>query len=211
MTDMFYHSKLVQSLDSLVAAGPDIVGAPLMNTFDSNGRAIVLQMVVHAADISNTCRPPGPCGLWAKRVTDGVNPPLGVALARVLQSPMGLQKPNGTKQASRREGCAEFFMQGDKESKHGLPVTPILNRSTGHLASSQLAFVTYVTKPMMESLAPVLPQFVRMAQQHMQVNMSLYQEIIAEGTASRYKTIGVDYSTILAVHGKVTDDISVET
>jgi 3'5'-cyclic nucleotide phosphodiesterase len=105
---------------------------------------------------------------------------------------------------------AEFFSQGDKERKHGLPVTPILNRSTGHLASSQLAFITYVTKPMMESLAPVLPVFVKMAQRFMEANMMLYQEVIAEGSASRHKTIGVDYSTILAVHGTITDDIPVE-
>jgi cAMP-specific phosphodiesterase 4 len=71
MTDMFHHSKLVQSLDSLVAAGPDLTGAALLHTFNANGRAVVLQMIVHAADISNTCRPPEPCGLWAKRVTDG--------------------------------------------------------------------------------------------------------------------------------------------
>lgn len=71
MTDMYHHSKLVQSLDSLVAAGPNETGVPLLNSFNANGRSIVLQMIVHAADISNTCRPPGPCGLWAKRVTDG--------------------------------------------------------------------------------------------------------------------------------------------
>lgn len=105
---------------------------------------------------------------------------------------------------------AEFFTQGDKERKHGLPVTPILNRATGHLASSQLAFVTYVTKPMMESLAPVLPAFVAMAQAHMGRNMGLYQEIIAEGPGGRHKTIGVDYSALLATHGKVTDDMPVE-
>jgi hypothetical protein len=90
-------------------------------------------------------------------------------------------------------------------------VTPILNRSTGHLASSQLAFDTYVTKPMMESLRPILPNFVDMAHVHMEHNMQLYQEIIAEGAAARYKTIGVDYSTILAVHGRITDDLPVET
>lgn len=71
MTDMYHHSKLVQSLDSLVAAGPNESGIPLVNSFNANGRSTVLQMIVHAADISNTCRPPGPCGLWAKRVTDG--------------------------------------------------------------------------------------------------------------------------------------------
>ena len=101
-------------------------------------------------------------------------------------------------------------MQGDQERKHGLPVTPILNRATGNLASSQLAFISYVTKPMLESLAPILPAFVKMAQMHMERNMMLYQEIIAEGLASRYKTIGVDYSSILAVHGTVSDDIPVE-
>jgi 3'5'-cyclic nucleotide phosphodiesterase len=107
-------------------------------------------------------------------------------------------------------GVAEFFTQGDKERKHGLPVTPILNRATGHLASSQLAFVTYVTKPMMESLAPILPSFVKMAQAHMEVNMMLYQEVIAEGLSGRFKTIGVDYSRILATSGAVTDDLTIE-
>eukprot|EP00892_Ulva_mutabilis_P003219 jgi/Ulvmu1/12899/UM098_0087.1 len=71
MTDMYHHSKLVQSLDSLVAAGPNETGVPLLKSLNANGRSVVLQMIVHAADISNTCRPPGPCGLWAKRVTDG--------------------------------------------------------------------------------------------------------------------------------------------
>lgn len=44
---------------------------------------------------------------------------------------------------------------------------------------------------MMESLAPVLPDFVGKAIKHMERNMALYQEIIAEGPSSRYKTIGV--------------------
>lgn len=73
MTDMFHHSKLVQSLDSLIAAGPGVTGVPLLNSFNAAGRAIVLQMIVHAADISNTCRPPELCGKWAKRVTDGMH------------------------------------------------------------------------------------------------------------------------------------------
>lgn len=75
MTDMSHHSKLVQSLDTLVAAkGGDAVGPALFDTFQPAGRNVALQMIVHAADISNTCRPPGPCGLWAKRVTDGSSP-----------------------------------------------------------------------------------------------------------------------------------------
>lgn len=89
-------------------------------------------------------------------------------------------------------------------------MTPVLNRATGHLASSQLAFVTYVTKPMMESLAPILPRFAAMAQAHMEVNMMLYQEVIAEGLSGRFKTIGVDYGRILATAGQVTDDLVVE-
>jgi 3'5'-cyclic nucleotide phosphodiesterase len=107
--------------------------------------------------------------------------------------------------------AAEFFTQGDKERKHGLPVTPILNRSTGHLASSQLAFVMYVTKPMMESLAPVLPDFVRKATTHMERTMALYQEIIAEGPSSRFKTIGVDYLKLVPPGSMITDDLCIES
>lgn len=141
-----------------------------------------------------------------------------------------------TVHGSAGELCAEFFVQGDKERKHGLPVTPILNRSTGHLASSQLAFVMYVTKPMMESLGPVVPKFVGKAISHMEKNMALYQEIIAEGPSSRYKTIGalvlaeqaqsasrtdtekltslpcagVDYSKLVPPGTFISDNLSVE-
>ena len=64
---------------------------------------------------------------------------------------------------------------------------------------------------MLGSLKPLLPNFITMAQAHMEQNMMLYQENIAEGVVARYKTIGVDYSTILAVHGRVTDELPVES
>lgn len=91
MTDMFHHSKLVQSLDSLIAAGPGVTGVPLLNSFNAAGRAIVLQMVVHAADISNTCRPPELCGKWAKRVTDGTHHS-SIALFYIYSGQGGLLK-----------------------------------------------------------------------------------------------------------------------
>lgn len=68
----------------------------------------------------------------------------------------------------------------------------------------------YVTKPMMESLAPILPSFVAMATAHMEHNMVLYQDIIMEGPSSRFKTIGVDYDKILPPGGAVTDDMPIE-
>jgi hypothetical protein len=68
----------------------------------------------------------------------------------------------------------------------------------------------YVTKPMMESLAPILPIFVKMALGYMEQNMILYQEVIAEGPNARFKTIGVDYGKLLAPGGTVTDDLPVE-
>ena len=86
MTDMSHHSRLVQYLDSLVAACPAATGPELLAAFvKKEDRAVALQMIVHAADISNTCRPPGPCGLWAKRVTDGAAPHVRRLAAQRLQ------------------------------------------------------------------------------------------------------------------------------
>ena len=68
----------------------------------------------------------------------------------------------------------------------------------------------YVTKPMMESLAPILPTFVGMATTYMEQNMMLYQEIIIEGPSSRFKTIGVDYDKMLPPGAPVTDDMPIE-
>lgn len=68
----------------------------------------------------------------------------------------------------------------------------------------------YVTKPMMESLAPILPTFVTMAMTNMEQNMMLYQDIIIEGPSSRFKTIGVEYDRILPPGAAVTDDMPIE-
>jgi len=72
-TDMTHHAKLLQSVDTLVAIGPEgATGTKLIKSFTTTAaRNTVLQVIVHAADISNTCRLPPPCGKWAKRVTDG--------------------------------------------------------------------------------------------------------------------------------------------
>ena len=87
MTDMSHHARLVQYLDSLVAARPAATGPELLAAFvKKEDRAVALQMIVHAADISNTCRPPGPCGLWAKRVTDGAATPRASACGSAVMA-----------------------------------------------------------------------------------------------------------------------------
>lgn len=89
-------------------------------------------------------------------------------------------------------------------------MTPFLNREIGHLSQSQLAFITYVTQPMLEALEPALPNFCAMVRPLVEHNCLLYQRVIAEGTAARFKTIGVNYAALVAKHGAVTDDLRVE-
>lgn len=73
-TDMVKHSELMGKVKQHTKDAPDPGrGAALYEWLGSEKakRHDILAMLVHAADISNTFRPPGPCGLWAKRVTDG--------------------------------------------------------------------------------------------------------------------------------------------
>lgn len=106
--------------------------------------------------------------------------------------------------------CAEFYSQGDREQKAGLPVTPFLKREGGYLARSQLAFITFVSKPMLETLEPALPKFCAMVKPLMEHNCFLYNTLTQEGDGARYKTIGVEYSSLMAKHGVITDDLPVE-
>ena len=74
-TDMIKHSELTNKIKEHTKEAPEPGRGHDFFVWlqtEQKKRHEVLAMLVHAADISNTFRPPRPCGLWAKRVTDGV-------------------------------------------------------------------------------------------------------------------------------------------
>ena len=55
--------------------------------------------------------------------------------------------------------CAyhEFFLQGDKESDEGMPISPLCDRTTTSPPDGQIGFITYVVKPAFMLLQKCLP------------------------------------------------------
>lgn len=51
----------------------------------------------------------------------------------------------------------EFFMQGDQERAQGLPVSPLMDRSTTSLAISQINFIEFVVAPLFHQVCQQLP------------------------------------------------------
>lgn len=71
-TDMIHHKKMVETIaDTMATSPPGLSGAALLEALSPEHRKEMIAMIVHAADVSNTCRPAGPAGEWAKRVTEG--------------------------------------------------------------------------------------------------------------------------------------------
>ena len=52
----------------------------------------------------------------------------------------------------------EFFCQGDKEAKEGLPVSPLCDRQTTLITESQLRFMRFVVKRGFDLLAKCIPE-----------------------------------------------------
>ena len=56
----------------------------------------------------------------------------------------------------RDHSVQEFFSQGDLEQQLGIPVTPMMDRTTACIPKQQLGFYDFVVRPMFESLDLVL-------------------------------------------------------
>ena len=52
----------------------------------------------------------------------------------------------------RDHSAQEFFSQGDLEQQLGIPVTPMMDRTTACIPKQQLGFYDFVVRPMFESL-----------------------------------------------------------
>merc|ERR1719426_531570 len=51
----------------------------------------------------------------------------------------------------------EYFEQGDKERKLGMPVSMFMDRFTTNIAKNQLGFIDFVVTPLYEAVAMALP------------------------------------------------------
>jgi len=52
----------------------------------------------------------------------------------------------------------EFFLQGDKESGLGLPISPLCDRKTTSRPQSQIGFITFIVLPAYEVLGQLVPR-----------------------------------------------------
>ena len=67
----------------------------------------------------------------------------------------------------------EFFLQGDKEAKEGMPISPLCDRSTTNPPDGQIGFISYVVKPAFVVLQQCLPEVHEVLTQ-VRVTMSTY-------------------------------------
>jgi hypothetical protein len=89
---------------------------------------------------------------------------------------------------------AEFFDQGAQELKHSLEVGPLNDRKSVVLPASQMAFVSYVSRPLMKSLQFFLPKFTELVSTHMKHNVEAWKVLIATAPApGALVTIGEEY------------------
>jgi hypothetical protein len=125
-TDMSQHFEHVKKLQAaLKDKGDDLT------KWESN--ELPLEMVVHAADISNVTRPFSIAERWADCVLE------------------------------------EFFQQGDRERKLGMPVSPLCDRRKVSKAASQPGFVDFIVKPLfieVNAFCNVQPQLQNMEAYH---------------------------------------------
>lgn len=66
------------------------------------------------------------------------------------------------KQSLAKEWCqrclSEFFIQGDTEKSLGLKVSPLCDRDSTPVATSQIGFINFIVLPTYQALALVLPE-----------------------------------------------------
>lgn len=95
-------------------------------------RKLLLKLVLHVADVSNSTKPFRICRIWASQVLE------------------------------------EFFMQGDKEKKQGVPVQALNDREKVNRAFSQIGFIEFLVSPLLFAVVKVLPPIEPQVEQMIQ-------------------------------------------
>ena len=52
----------------------------------------------------------------------------------------------------------EFYLQGDKERKLNIEISPLMNRLQPNVAKSQRGFIDFVVAPMLKVMAQIFPE-----------------------------------------------------
>mmetsp|Transcript_15224 Transcript_15224/g.47340 ORF Transcript_15224/g.47340 Transcript_15224/m.47340 type:complete len:479 (-) Transcript_15224:52-1488(-) len=124
-TDMAQHFSSVSALNKTVQERGTDVGK-----WDST--ALLLEMCLHGADLSNTAKPQHIALQWTDRV------------------------------------LKEFFLQGDQERRLGREVSPMCDRSSVSKAGSQVGFMDFIVRPMLQAITPLCDT------QELMANLSQY-------------------------------------
>ncbi len=72
---------------------------------------------------------------------------------------------------------AEFFAQGDLEAEKGLPISPLCDRNSTDLASSQRDFIRYIVLPAFEVLGSIIPEVDRVVVPQIVQNLEYWESI----------------------------------
>eukprot|EP00831_Metopus_contortus_P019197 TRINITY_DN18289_c0_g1_i4.p2 TRINITY_DN18289_c0_g1~~TRINITY_DN18289_c0_g1_i4.p2 ORF type:complete len:121 (-),score=23.06 TRINITY_DN18289_c0_g1_i4:102-464(-) len=73
-------------------------------------------------------------------------------------------RPFKTGQVWARNVTEEFYQQGDREKREGLPVSMFCDREKGNLAASQVGFISSIVKPYIDMLIDVFPKLYSLSE-----------------------------------------------
>ncbi len=150
-TDMTCHFGLTDELKNVAVRSGDAINAllnatrcPLRDAEDvlvelaKPDRDVLLKTLLHAADISNPCKPFQVSKNWSDRVTE-----VGVAVPSLRSLLWFRESRVPTPSPCPRWGlCAqEFFAQGDLEKAEQLPVSPNMDRITTKQSQLSINFI----------------------------------------------------------------------
>ena len=81
----------------------------------------------------------------------------------------------------------EFFMQGDREKKEGLPISPLCGRHGTNIPKSQIGFMDFIVKPMFTAFCKFMPIFEEMCMPSLQKNRKYWSDKIPPEEAEQEK------------------------
>merc|ERR1712039_770116 len=74
--------------------------------------------------------------------------------------------------------------QGDCEKRLGMPVSPLCDRDTTNIPSSQLGFIEFIVEPTLTELAVLAPKVDDICLRRLRTNKDMWQRRQKEGEAS---------------------------
>ena len=81
----------------------------------------------------------------------------------------------------------EFFMQGDREKKEGLPISPLCDRHSTNIPKSQIGFMDFIVKPMFTAYCKFMPIFEEMCMPSLQKNRKYWSDKIPPEESDQVK------------------------